>query len=56
MACTLLAGESRTIAPSPGTSPRGHFAGMATRSLHARGGGASGDNYRMAEVGGVALP
>jgi hypothetical protein len=40
----------------PGTSAGGHFAGTPTRSLHARGAGASGDNFRMGEVGGVVLP
>jgi hypothetical protein len=34
------------------TSARGHFTEMPTRSLRARGAGAPGDNYRMAEVGG----
>ena len=38
MVCTLLAGESRTIVPSPGTSPRAPSPGCRTRSLHARDG------------------
>jgi hypothetical protein len=32
----------------PAMSPHGHFVGMPTRSLHARGAGAPGDNFRMA--------
>ncbi len=33
-----------------GTPAAGHFTGMATRSLHARGAGALRDTFRMAEV------
>jgi len=38
-------------AHEPGTSPSGHFSGMPTRSRHARGAGAPGDTFRLAEVG-----
>jgi hypothetical protein len=36
-----------------GTSARGHFAGTPTRSLHARGAGAPGDNVRLPALGGI---
>jgi hypothetical protein len=49
-------GATSGCAMQPGTSAGGHFAGTPTRSLHARGAGASGDNFRMGEVGGVVLP
>ena len=46
-------GGWRTIyrnARHPGTWAGGHFARMPTRSLYARGGVATGDDFRMAEV------
>ena len=36
-----------------GTSASGHFTAMPTRSLHARGPGARGDNFRVPDHSGV---
>jgi hypothetical protein len=37
----------------PGTSAGGHFTGTPARSLHARGAGAPGDDFRLPASGGI---
>jgi len=41
-------------AARPGMSAGGHITGMPSRSLHARGAGAPGDNYRLSGLGGIS--
>ena len=43
----------RTASAFQQTSPRGHFTGMPTRSLHARDAVAPADNFQAPGLGGV---
>jgi hypothetical protein len=44
------------MAHHPGTSASGPATGMLTRSLHARGGGAPGDTFRIFSIYKLAGP
>jgi hypothetical protein len=49
-----LARAGRRVASDPAASASGHVTGMPTRSRHARGAGAPGDTFRLAENGVLA--
>ena len=51
-----LARAGRRVASDPAASASAHVTGMPTRSRHARGAGAPGDTFRLAEIGVVGSP